>query len=71
MDGFELTSAIRTRETDGHLPIIALTANAMSGEEEKCRSAGMDGYLAKPISPAALTRAIAALSSSSEIVEAA
>lgn len=72
MDGFELTAAIRTREqkTGGHLPIIALTANAMSGDEQKCLSAGIDSYLAKPISPAALLRAIAALSSSSEIVEA-
>ena len=51
MDGFELTRAIRDREkTSGvHLPIIAITANAMPGEAERCRAAGMDDYLAKPI----------------------
>jgi signal transduction histidine kinase/ActR/RegA family two-component response regulator len=71
MDGFELTAAIRTREqtTGGHLPIIALTANAMSGDEQKCLRAGIDSYLAKPISPAALLRAITAVSSSAEIVK--
>ncbi len=72
MDGFELTAAIRTGEqrTGGHLPIIALTANAMNGDEQKCLSAGIDSYLAKPISPAALIRAITTLCSPSDVVEA-
>jgi CheY-like chemotaxis protein len=51
MDGFEATAMIRQAETGTgrHLPIIAMTARAMKGDEERCRVAGMDGYLPKPI----------------------
>lgn len=51
MDGFGLTAAIRAAESDGspRIPIIALTANAMQGEAKRCREAGMDGYLSKPL----------------------
>ncbi|RYU62481.1 response regulator [Methylolobus aquaticus] len=49
MDGFEATRRIREQETPGsHLPIIAMTANAMKGDEELCREAGMDDYVSKP-----------------------
>ena len=49
MDGFALTEAIRQAEPSGtHLPIIAITANAMQGEDQRCMAHGMDGYLAKP-----------------------
>ncbi|HQP98573.1 MAG TPA: response regulator [bacterium] len=63
MDGFEATAKIREREkeTGIHVPIIAMTANAMKGDEEKCLSAGMDGYTAKPIRPQRLQEAMAAV----------
>jgi signal transduction histidine kinase/ligand-binding sensor domain-containing protein/DNA-binding response OmpR family regulator len=56
MDGYEATAAIRQAEagTGRHLPIFALTARAMKGDEERCRLAGMDGYLPKPINSADL-----------------
>ena len=57
MDGFEATRAIRLAEEHagrGHLPIVALTANAVKGDREQCLAAGMDDYVSKPISIAAL-----------------
>lgn len=62
MDGFQLTAAIREAEMlagEGrHTPIIALTANALSGEAERCVAAGMDFYLAKPVDLARLKAAL-------------
>ena len=50
MNGFELTDAIRQSEPVGsHLPILALTANAMVGEAQRCLAHGMDDYLSKPL----------------------
>ncbi|MBP9904159.1 MAG: PAS domain S-box protein [Rhodoferax sp.] len=50
MDGFALARAIRTEEIRGsRLPIIAITANAMQGEDQRCLQAGMDDYLSKPL----------------------
>jgi two-component system, sensor histidine kinase and response regulator len=51
MDGFTATAAIRLKEktTGLHQPIVAMTAHAMKGDEERCLAVGMDGYMSKPI----------------------
>ncbi|HEV2350210.1 MAG TPA: response regulator [Terriglobia bacterium] len=60
MDGYETTAAIRAKEksSGAHLPILAMTANAMQGDREKCQRAGMDGYISKPIQVAEFFREI-------------
>jgi CheY-like chemotaxis protein len=55
MDGFEATAVIRSRQSTKRPPIVALTANAMDGDRERCLKAGMDDYLAKPIQVSDLT----------------
>jgi signal transduction histidine kinase/CheY-like chemotaxis protein len=63
MDGFEATAAIRDREraTGGHVPIVAMTAHVMKGDEERCLRGGMDAYVAKPIDKNKLFETIDAL----------
>jgi len=63
MDGLQLTGAIREKEKDTniHLPIIAMTAHAMKGDRERCLEAGMDAYVSKPINSRQLFASIDAV----------
>jgi PAS domain S-box-containing protein len=60
MDGFEATSRIRALEDElgYHVPIVALTANAIEGDRQRCLDAGMDAYLSKPVRPGELFDAV-------------
>jgi CheY-like chemotaxis protein len=61
MDGFQATAALRESEkhTGAHMPVIAMTAHALSGYKEKCLAAGMDGYVTKPVQQSLLLEALA------------
>ena len=58
MDGYEATQVIRQGQVNTAIPIIAITAQAMRGDRERCLAAGMDGYLSKPIMPDMLYRTL-------------
>ncbi len=70
MDGFDATRRIREMERNGqlagHLPVIALTANAIKGDRERCVEAGMDDYISKPFEPQTLLKVMARFLASKE-----
>jgi len=66
MSGLEAAAAIRTLErgTGRHVPIVAMTAHAMKGDQERCLDAGMDDYISKPIQPGHMMDVVAQVTSS-------
>ncbi len=71
MDGLETTEKIRALEkkTAKHLPIVAMTANAFEEDRQRCQSAGMDGYIAKPVTSQAIAAEIARVMAAQEQIE--
>jgi CheY-like chemotaxis protein len=72
MDGLQATVAIREAEAGSgvHVPILAMTAHAMSGDRDRCLAAGMDGYLSKPICPRMLFETLDSIQRSNITAEA-
>lgn len=60
VDGFTLTGQIKARPDLHPIPVVAMTAYAMAGDETRAREAGCDGYIAKPIDPATFASLVAA-----------
>ena len=58
MDGLETTMRLKQDQDLAHIPVIALTANAMKGDKERCLAAGCDGYMQKPVGVSDLRREI-------------
>jgi len=73
MDGLQATAKIRDRESTGSGPrvsILALTAYAMTGDAERCKAVGMDGYVSKPVQPEELYRTILQLLAKPRVAQA-
>jgi signal transduction histidine kinase/DNA-binding response OmpR family regulator/HPt (histidine-containing phosphotransfer) domain-containing protein len=72
MDGYQATLEIRRRERErglAHLPVVAMTANAMAGDRERCLAVGMDDYLSKPVKPTDLKSTLRHWLPSKEMVD--
>lgn len=61
IDGYQATREIKASQAAGHVPIIAVTSYALSGDEEKAREAGCDAYITKPFSPRDVLRTVVEL----------
>ena len=59
MDGFETVRALRAGQQTADVKVLAMTANVMSGDRERCLAAGMDDHIGKPIAPSALLERVA------------
>jgi CheY-like chemotaxis protein len=73
LDGLEATRRIREieRTRGGHVPVLAMTANALAGERERCLAAGMDAYLSKPFRRADLLETLGRAMSTARLSDAA
>ena len=60
-DGLAITRRLKTDPASSHIPIIALTAHAMPGNEDAARAAGCDGFITKPFSPQLLAETVSAM----------
>jgi CheY-like chemotaxis protein len=71
MEGLEATEKIRAREkkSGGHVPIVAMTANAFEEDRQRCQKAGMDGYIAKPVTSQTIEREINRVMAAQKTVE--
>jgi two-component system cell cycle response regulator DivK len=63
MDGLETTVKLKENPSLSHIPVVALTANAMKGDRERCLAAGCDGYMQKPVGVSDLRKQIQSYSS--------
>jgi two-component system, cell cycle response regulator DivK len=61
IDGLELTQRLKADPALRHIPVVALTANAMYGDRERCMAAGCDGYIPKPITKSQLVHTVNSL----------
>jgi CheY-like chemotaxis protein/HPt (histidine-containing phosphotransfer) domain-containing protein len=69
MDGLEATQRIRASERGTHMPVVAMTANAMQNDRERCAAAGMDDFISKPIEFAELQRVLQRFAPQAESLE--
>lgn len=69
MDGYEATRRIRNNPTLSHIPIIAMTANVLEGDEQNCYQAGMNGYITKPVNSTKVFQEIAYHSNRTLVIE--
>jgi two-component system cell cycle response regulator DivK len=61
IDGLEATARLKAQPNLAHIPVIALTANAMHGDKERCLASGCDGYIPKPVTKSELLNTVASL----------
>ena len=69
LDGYDASRQIRSREVGARIPIVALTAHALKGDDQRCKDAGMDDYLTKPLERSVLSTCVAKHLSANQLDE--